>query len=75
MNKNCLHFFLNEIKFKKHIFLAFAHDPEHRHLESFGVLGKLFEFINYNLLQNELIFSHLKIHSLGESATAIRDPG
>lgn len=24
-----------------HIFMAFAHDPEHRHLESFGVLGNL----------------------------------
>lgn len=23
-----------------HIFMAFAHDPEHRHLESFGVLGE-----------------------------------
>lgn len=23
-----------------HIFMAFAHDPEHQHLESFGVLGK-----------------------------------
>lgn len=23
-----------------HIFMAYAHDPEHRHLESFGVLGK-----------------------------------
>lgn len=22
-----------------HVFMAFAHDPEHRHLESFGVLG------------------------------------
>lgn len=24
-----------------HVFMAFAHDPEHRHLESFGVLGKI----------------------------------
>lgn len=23
-----------------HVFMAFAHDPEHRHLESFGVLGE-----------------------------------
>lgn len=28
-----------------HVFMAFAHDPEHRHLESFGVIGK-FQLFN-----------------------------
>jgi tyrosinase len=22
-----------------HVFIAFSHDPDHRHLESFGVMG------------------------------------
>lgn len=29
-----------------HVFMAFAHDPEHRHLESFGVLGRSLETIH-----------------------------
>lgn len=31
-----------------HVFMAFAHDPEHRHLESFGVLGN---FLNEQIDQ------------------------
>lgn len=38
-----------------HLFLAFAHDPEHRHLESFGVLGmKNFIFIETSIKKHSI---------------------
>lgn len=51
--------------------MAFAHDPEHRHLESFGVLGNFFSFM---LFANIFLAKFHYFSVPGESATAIRDP-
>lgn len=66
-----------------HVFMAFSHDPESRHLESFGVLGErsyhIGLFMSFHFMY-KFFFCVFKYYSslwfglAGESATAIRDP-